>query len=283
MSSPHIVDATDGNFQQEVLEYSMNAPVVIDFWAEWCQPCKTIGPILEEITEEYGGAFRLAKVDVDKNQQLAMAAQVQSIPTLMVAYNGTIVDKAVGAMPRTGLQDWIAKNLTRFGIEKPQQETAPSDSAAALTYWTSKLEQEPENPEALLELSRILVDLGRLEDAKPYLDKVKVDAPEYSAAQAIIAVLQLLEEVAEAGGDEAVRAQLTADPENARARYLVACAEAGKGDFVGSLKVLIDLVAKAKGEDREAAKKGASIVFAAAGRGSSEIEDLRRQLARLLY
>lgn len=283
MSSPHIVDATDGNFQQEVLDFSMHTPVVIDFWAEWCQPCKTIGPMLEEISEEYEGAFRLAKVDVDQNQQLAMAAQVQSIPTLMVAYNGTIVDKAVGAMPRTGLQDWIAKNLNRFGIEKPQKEEAPTDELAAVDYWEGKLEQEPEDSEALLELSRLLVDKGKLEDAKPYLERIKVDAQEYSAAQAIIAVLQLLEEVAEAGGDEAVRAQLAADPDNTRTRYLVACSEAGKGDFVGSLKVLIDLVAKAKGDDRDAAKKGASIVFAAAGRGSSEIEDMRRQLARLLY
>ena len=111
MTSSNVIDVTQETFQRDVLDFSRTTPVVIDFWADWCQPCKTIGPLLEELAEDYGGAFRVAKINVDQNQQLASAAQVQSIPTIMMAFDGAIIDRAVGALPKSSLVEWIDQSL----------------------------------------------------------------------------------------------------------------------------------------------------------------------------
>ena len=283
MASSHVIEVTQETFQRDVLDVSHTTPVVIDFWADWCEPCKTIGPMLEQLVEDYGGAFKLAKVNVDRDQRLAQAAQVQSIPTLMMAFEGAIIDRAVGALPMSSLKEWIDQSLARAGVEVKVEEAAPTDSAAAKAYWSAKLEQDPDNSEAMLGLGRALVDAGEIETAKPLLEKIDATQEEYTDAQSILAVLKLLHQVAEAGGEAAVRSALETDPDDPSNRYLSACAEAGKGRFVAALEELIDLFASAKQPVKDQAKSAASVVLGAAGRGNEDIENLRRRLARLLY
>lgn len=283
MVSNNIVDVTEETFQRDVLDFSHTVPVVVDFWADWCQPCKTIGPMLEQLAEDYGGAFRLARVNVDQNQRLATAAQVQSIPTLLMAFEGAVVDRAVGALPKDSLKEWLDHGLAQAGVEVKTPENAPENPAQARSYWSAKLEQDPEDSEAMLGLGKILVDLGETEEAKPVLEKIDATQREYSDAQAVLSLLKLLQQVAEAGGDAAVRSALEADPDDPNKRYLAACARAGRGRFVGALEELIGLVAGAQQPVRDQAKKAASIVLSAAGRGDEKIEHLRRRLAGLLY
>lgn len=283
MTSSNVIDVTQETFQRDVLDFSRTTPVVIDFWADWCQPCKTIGPLLEELAEDYGGAFRVAKINVDQNQQLASAAQVQSIPTIMMAFDGAIIDRAVGALPKSSLVEWIDQSLKRAGVEVKTTETAPTDPTAAKTYWSAKLEGDPDSSKAMLGLARALVDAGDVETAKPLLERIDATQQEYSDAQAILSVLKLLQEVAEAGGEAAVQSALDADPGDPNNRYLSACADAGKGRFVAALEEIIDLVATARQPVRDQAKSAASVVLSAAGRGNEDIENLRRRLARLLY
>ena len=117
-ASPHIFDATADTFEAEVLQRSLQVPVLVDFWAAWCGPCKTLGPILEKLAAEYNGAFVLAKVDVDREQQLAAAFQVRSIPTVYLVKDGQLVDGFPGALPEGQLREF----LTHHGI----QPAAPS-------------------------------------------------------------------------------------------------------------------------------------------------------------
>jgi len=124
-ASPHVFDATADTFETDVLQGSLQVPVLVDFWAEWCGPCKTLGPILEKLADEYNGAFRLAKVDVDKEQQLAGAFQVRSIPTVYLVKGGQLVDGFPGALPEGQLREF----LTHHGIVPA--EAAANEAPAA--------------------------------------------------------------------------------------------------------------------------------------------------------
>src|SRR6476469_5822966 len=127
----HVFDATAENFEADVLKASLQTPVLVDFWAEWCGPCKTLGPILEKLAAEYNGAFLLAKVDVDKEQQLAAAFQVRSIPTVFLVKDGQLVDGFPGALPEGQLREFLKSHgiepLAAAAAEAPAASTAPVD------------------------------------------------------------------------------------------------------------------------------------------------------------
>lgn len=284
-TSKNVIDVTADNFQREVVEHSMKFPVLVDFWADWCGPCKTLTPMLEQLAEEYRGAFRLAKVDTDKEQRLAMSFGVQSIPTVAILFDGRMVDTFTGAVPLADLRRMMDSLLEQLQIEIPQPEEppVPTDPVLAAAHWEARLAERADDGEALLELGRLHVQAGRLEEAGTWLGKVEAVAPEYNAAQAVLKTMALLERVAAAGGEADVRAQLEADPTDPRARYLVACADASRGRFPSALATLVDLVASSPADVAADAKSAAATVFQAAGREDPEVEILRRKLARLLF
>ena len=282
MASQHVIDVTEQNFRSDLIEYSMQAPVIVDFWAEWCGPCRTLGPILERLAEEYGGLFRLAKVDTDREQRLAASFQIQSMPTVVAVFQGQLVDQFVGGLPAHEVKRFVDGVLERCGLEPPVG-AAPTDPAQAERHWRKRLQKSPDDSEAILALSRLLVARGAIDEARTGFAKIDVSAPEYSAAQAALAALNLIGPVAEAGGEEAIRARLEANSSDWNARYLLACADAGRGQLVSALAALVELVGAAPQDVQGDAKKAAAIVFEAAGRDNPEVEIQRRRLARLLF
>lgn len=285
-TSQHVIDVTEQTFQTQVIQACMTTPIIVDFWAEWCGPCKTLGPILEETAEAYKGAFVLAKVDVDRNQQLAAYFQAQSIPMVIALFQGQVVGSFTGAQPKAKVRQFVDETLARCGVEASTDEApVPEGPEEAESHWKAKLDKDPEDGEALLELGRLRMQQGDDVAARELFQQVKGAMPQFSAAQAALALGELFNAVKEAGGDQAVRARLDQLPEDAEAIYLVACANAALGKYVEGLSALVDLIAGSAcpPDVKTAARSAVSTIFEVAGRGDEEVEGLRRKLARLLF
>ena len=279
----NVVVATRENIQW-VVQQSMSKLVLIDFWAAWCQPCKTLTPQLEALVEEYKGAVLLAKLDIEGElREVATQFGIQSVPTVYVLHRGQPVDAFQGALPVTEIRRFIDGALDQLGLKPPPVQGPPTDPQKALRYWQDKIRANPADGQALLALGRAQITTGKVLDAKGTFQKIDAKMPEYAAAVAALSMLGLMEQVTDAGGEEAVRARLAADPEDKRASFLLACASAAKGETLEALDGLIALVARSPQDVKDDAKKAVATVFEAAGRDNPEVEDRRRRLTRLLF
>src|SRR4051812_8329977 len=173
--NPNVFDATAANFESEVIAASMKVPVLVDFWATWCGPCKQLGPLLEKLATDYNGAFRLAKVDVDAEQQLGAAFQIRSIPTVMLVKDGQLVDGFPGALPEGQLREF----LKHHGIEPAEapaevpaaiEEAAPLDPHAEVLRLRKAVEAAPEQDSLKLDLALALLATGHAHEAEQLLD-----------------------------------------------------------------------------------------------------------------
>lgn len=169
MTSDFIIDVSEVNFDYEVISYSRNIPVIVDFWATWCRPCKVLSPLLEKLAVEAKGAFRLARVDVDQNPNLAMRYGVRSIPTLKAFSNGEVVNEMVGAQPESRLRDFLNRitppSLPTLSLEKADTLLNEHRWETAEGMYREFLEQSPENPAALLGLVKSLLAQGESREA----------------------------------------------------------------------------------------------------------------------
>ncbi|MEZ4269178.1 MAG: tetratricopeptide repeat protein [Myxococcota bacterium] len=283
-SAPHVVDVNEANFQEVIVGRSAQTPILVDLWAEWCGPCKTLGPILEGLAAEYDGAFVLAKVDVDQNPRLAQSLGAQSIPMVLAVFEGGIVDQFVGALPKADVKRFVDKVLETCGVSvgPAAAEPVPTDPEAAEAFWTARLEKDAADGAALLHLGRLYLAAERTDEAKATLGRVTALMPEYNAAQAALSLGSLWAEVEAAGGVASLNARLAASAEDEEARYLMGLADAVHGRFVQSLQALTGLVATSRGDRRDKARAAAATILEAAGRDDAQVEKLRRKLASLV-
>lgn len=210
------IDVTDATFQTEVVDRSQTTPVVIDLWAEWCGPCKTLGPILEKVTDETGGRVALAKVDVDSNPGLAQAFRVQSIPAVFVAQGGKVYQGFIGAQPEHVVRQFVESLLPTEEEDAVAALVAAGDEASL----RQALELDPANEAAIVKLAEVVAEAGRGEEALALLEKV----PESAETRRVAARARMGGEVAVA--DDGVIAKLDTlldrvkDDEDARQEYL---------------------------------------------------------------
>jgi putative thioredoxin len=251
-TAPHVFDATAQNFEAEVLQRSLQTPVLLDFWAEWCGPCKTLGPILEKLAGEFGGAFRLAKVDVEAEQELGAAFQIRSIPTVVLVKDGQLVDGFQGALPEGQLREF----LKHHGIEpaaaapeEPAEEPAAEtiDPQAEVARLRAEIEAAPDKAELKLDLALALLGTGAAAEAERLLDGLPANLATDDRAVRARARLGFAALLAGAPAPEALEAAIAADPGDLGARHLLGVHRIVAGRSEEGLEQFLEMLSRDRG------------------------------------
>ena len=246
-AKPHVFDATAATFEDTVIRKSLETPVLVDFWATWCGPCKTLGPVLEKLAADYNGAFELAKVDVDAEQELAAAFQIRSVPTVMLVKGGQLVDGFPGALPEGQLREF----LTHHGIEPSPlvEEAAAEDNAAApvdpheeVMRLRKAIEAEPDKDELKLDLALALLQTGAASEAEHLLDALPANLSTDERAVKARARLGFATLLKDAPPAEVLEAAIASDPADLRARHLLGVRKLVGGDAEAGLEQFIEML-----------------------------------------
>ena len=278
-----IVDADAGNIQQ-LLELSMQVPVLLDCWAPWCEPCKNLMPILEKLAREYRGAFILAKLNIDENQEIAAQLGVRSVPDVKLISQGGLVDHFQGALPEKQVREWLGRyfpapeDAPASPEEQAAEALATGDAATARALYEELVQQNPQHYPFQVELARALVAEGRAADARALLDNLPPEERDAAPARGVRASIEF--------GEEAPSAEELAalgERDDSEAQFLRALRRVADGDYEAGLDALLALMKADRAWGDDAARKTLLRVFDALGADHPLTVTYRRRLFALLY
>jgi putative thioredoxin len=278
------VDVNEENFEAAVLERSSQVPVLVDFWAEWCGPCKALSPVLEKLADEYAGEFILAKINVDENPNLAAAFGVQGIPAVKLVKGGELASEFTGALPEPMLREFLSKFLPTAADKEAQAATALEAEGKieeAKAAYQAILESDPNHAQALLGMGRLAMNAGDNAGALEYLDRISIVADERKEAERLIARVNL-----QAGGaqnEAALRERIKAEPNNLDVRFDLAQTLAGVEKYEEALGEFLQIVKANRAFKDDGARKAMIQIFEVLGSDDPLTDKYRTELAAVLF
>ncbi|MGQ9660001.1 MAG: thioredoxin [Thermochromatium sp.] len=284
--SPHVVTVTAANFHAVVVEGSYERPVLVDFWADWCAPCRMLMPILAKLAEEYGGRFLLAKVDTEAEQALAIQFAIRSLPTVRLFRNGQVVDQFMGALPESQVREFLDRHLPRASdglLQQAEAAMASGDLAGARALIDRVRVEDPDNKRLPLMEVRLLASAGEVAKALEAIESLPFEFVKDPEVAALRGQLNFARAIEGAPGESELRARLDADPGDSEARYQLAAHLVLRSDYEGALEHLLELMQRDRSYGEDAARKGMLAVFDLLGAGSDLVARYRTRMMNALY
>ena len=285
-----ITDGSEKTFMQDVIDGSRDVPVIVDFWAPWCGPCKALGPALEAAVTAAGGRVRMVKINVDNNQMLAGQLRIQSIPTVMAIYQGQQVDGFQGALPASEIKKFVDRVAALAGDGGLAEALAAAESmldegavADAAETFAAILGEDPTNAAAFAGLARTWLAMGDLDKAEAFLATATPDLARAVEVEAAKAQLELAKQAAKAGPLDLLLAAVDADPGNAQARFDLALALHAAGQVEAAVDQLLDLFRRDRDWNDGAAKAQLMTIFDALKPTDPIVLKGRRRLSSMIF
>ena len=278
-----VFDVDQSEFETAVLERSRETPVVVDFWAPWCGPCRVLGPVLERVVEEYEGKVLLAKVNVDENQELAAGFGIQGIPAVKIFKDGALATEFTGALPEPAVREVLAQVVPSREDELVLEADglwARGDAEKALETYEQVLEESAQHAGALLGMGRGLLDTD-VERGLSLLERVPLGGPERNEADRLIARQKL----SQRDGDDAesLRRELAAAPDSLDLRFRLAQELAAEEHYEAALEEFLVVLKKDRAFEDDGARKAMVQIFEVLGRGSELADRFRSEMAKVLF
>jgi putative thioredoxin len=285
-----IKDSSTRTFMADVIEASRNAPVLVDFWAPWCGPCKQLTPVLEKVVREARGAVKLVKINIDENQDLARQMRIQSIPAVYAFRNGQPIDGFMGALPESEVRKFIGRLAGDLGpspvdelMAMAEDAAAQGDLGAAAQAYAQILQEDRQHAPALAGLAKVYLMSGDMERAEQTLALVPPDQEHHEAVAAVRAALTLQRQAAEAGDLGPLRAKAAADPKDFDAQLALAAALPASGHAEEAIDILLAAIKADRNWNEGAARKQLLTLFEALGPADPLVAQGRRRLSALLF
>lgn len=292
--SDHVIHVSSQDFEQQVLRASHHMPVLVDFWAPWCQPCRALGPVLDKLAAEYAGRIRVVKINSDENQALSSRLGVRSIPSVKAFVGGELVDDFTGALPEGEIRAFIERLIPSPAEPyrlAAKEAMAAGDPSSAMEYLRQAIQVDPQSEASWFDLADFFLEVGELDQGQKLLERLEAshaDGDEYQRRmEALKAKLALLTKVDTSAGpadeqQQALEARIAADPADLNARLDLANLLAARQHYEGAMAEFLEIVKRDRTFEDDAGRKGLLNLFTALGGGDPRVRQYRSLLATQL-